>query len=249
VQVIDALPDFGFVSVHERPLADGIATEAEWMTAVAVTGRAAAHLWFGEAGLVAPRNCMALPGWADAERAHPVQVRVSGGGVVPQGPGVVNLSLVWRADIKAPTATDAVYLALCDRLCRAFATLGVATSAQAVAGSFCDGRFNLAAAGRKLVGTAQSWRRIGGRSVVLAHAVVIVSADPFALTAAANAFERDLGSGREYRADALTSFALAWQQAHDDAALPVDLDTRLIQALAVQFARVVAPTTRFSVSG
>jgi lipoate-protein ligase A len=242
VTVVDALPDFGFVSVHERALADGIAAENEWMLAVAVTGRAAAHLWSGDPGLVAPRNCMALPGWADAARTHAVQVRATGGGVVPQGAGVVNLSLVWRADSATPTGTDAIYRALCDRLSQAFATLGVHASAQAVAGSFCDGRFNLAAAGRKLVGTAQSWRRIAGRTVVLAHAVIIASADPLTLTDAANAFERDLGSGREYRADALTSFAIAWQQAHDGAAPPADLDAQLTAALAMQFARMVAPT-------
>ena len=79
-------------------------------------------------------------------------------------------------------------------------------------GSFCDGRFNLAVAGRKLAGTAQSWRRVAGVPVVLAHAVIVVDADPQALTEAANAFERDLGSGRRYRAEALTSVALAWQR-------------------------------------
>jgi len=41
-----------------------------------------------------------------------------------------------------------------------------------VAGSFCDDRFNLAAGGGKLAGTAQSWRCIAGESVVLAQAVI-----------------------------------------------------------------------------
>jgi len=45
--------------------------------------------------------------------------------------------------------------------------------------------------------------------------VIVVNADPVALTEAANAFERDLGSGRHYRADALTSVAQAWRHAHD----------------------------------
>lgn len=240
-----SLPVFGFVSVHCRPLADGIAAEAEWMATAASTGRAAAHLWRGEPGLVVPRNCTTLPGWPAAARAHRVLVRASGGGVVPQGPGLLNLSLVWRADADsdaggAPSGTEAIYRALCDELAGALARLGIAAAPQAVAGSFCDGRFNLAVAGRKLAGTAQSWRRLAGQPVVLAHAVIVVDADPQILTRAANAFECDLGSGRRYRAEALTSVALAWRQAHGRAPA-VDLEERLSTALAERFARELAP--------
>lgn len=234
------LPVFGFVSVHGRPLADGIACEAEWMACAAATGRASAHLWCSEPGLVVPRSCTALPGWAAAARSHAVQVRASGGGVVPQGPGVLNLSLVWRSEAGTPSGTEAIYRALCDELAGALARLGLAATPQAVAGSFCDGRFNLAVAGRKLAGTAQSWRRIAGQPVVLAHAVIVVDADPLALTEVANAFERDLGSGRHYRAEALTSVAQAWQRAQGHAP-PADLRARVITVLAEQFARVLAP--------
>ena len=170
-----SLPVFGFVSVHERPLADGIAAESGWMASAARTGRAAAHLWRGEPGLVVPRSCTTLPGWPAAAQAHRVRVRASGGGVVPQGPGLLNLSLVWRADTGAtagaPSGTEVIYRALCEGLASALARLGVVAAPQAVRGSFCDGRFNLAVAGRKLVGTAQSWRRVAGAPVVLAHAV------------------------------------------------------------------------------
>jgi lipoate-protein ligase A len=176
-----------------------------------------------------------------------VLVRASGGGVVPQGPGLLNLSLVWRTDAyvgadagAAPSGTEAIYRALCDEVAAALSRLGIAATPQAVQGSFCDGRFNLAVAGRKLVGTAQSWRRVAGRPVVLAHAVIVVDADPQALTEAANAFERDLGSARRYRAEALTSLALAWQQAHRRAP-DVDMPARLSAALAGRFARTRVP--------
>jgi lipoate-protein ligase A len=239
-----SLPLFGFVSVHERPLADGIAAEAEWMASAAATGSAAAHLWHSEPALVVPRSYTTLPGWPAAARAHRVLVRASGGGVVPQGPGLLNLSLVWRADADAtegtPSGTEAIYRALCDALAEALARLGIAAAPQAVQGSFCDGRFNLSVAGRKLVGTAQSWRRVAGMPVVLAHAVIVVDADPQALTEAANAFERDLGSGRRHRAEALTSVALAWQQAHGRAP-DGDLVGRLSTALAERFARLPVP--------
>ncbi len=235
---------FGFVSMHQRPLADGIAAEADWMAAAAATGRAAAHLWRGEPALVVPRSCTTLPGWPAAAQAHRVLVRASGGGVVPQGPGLLNLSLVWRADVDAtagaPSGTEAIYRALCGELAGALARMGIAAMPQAVEGSFCDGRFNLAVAGRKLVGTAQSWRRVADKPVVLAHAVIVVDADPQALTESANAFERDLGSGRRYHAEALTSVALAWKQAHGSAPT-ADLEARLSTALTERFTRVLAP--------
>ena len=65
----------------------------------------------------------------------------------------------------------------------------------------------VAEGGRKLVGTAQAWRRVAGVPVVLAHAVIVLDADPVALTAATNDFEEGLGASRRYRADALTSVA------------------------------------------
>ncbi len=234
------LPRFGFVTVHGEPLADGPAAESAWAERAAAPGRASAHLWCGASGLIVPRNCTTLPGWARASSRHAVQVRSSGGGVVPQGPGVLNLSLTWGVDASAPVETEAVYVGLCTELAAALARLSIVARPQAVDGSFCDGRFNLAVAGRKLAGTAQSWRRLGGRMVVLAHAVIIADADPLALTDAANAFERDLGSGRHYRADALTSVALAWRDANRQPA-PPDLAARLVQVLAEQFARLVPP--------
>src|SRR5574337_387155 len=233
-----ALPRFGFVTLHDQPVADGPAAEGEWAERAAATGRAAAHLWRGATGLIVARSCTQLPGWAEASRRHRAQVRASGGGVVPQGPGVVNLSLTWPVDASAPIDLDAVYAALCAELAAALARLAIRARPQAVDGSFCDGRYNLAAGGRKLAGTAQSWRRFGPRMVVLAHAVIVADADPQMLTDAANAFERDLGSPRRYRADALTSVARAWQDAHRESA-PADIEARLVTVLAEQFARLV----------
>ena len=38
-----SLPTFGFVSLHQQPLADGIAAEAQWAAQVAERGRAQAQ--------------------------------------------------------------------------------------------------------------------------------------------------------------------------------------------------------------
>jgi lipoate-protein ligase A len=228
------LPPFGFVCVHERPLADGMAREADWMAEAAHGERAVAHLWQGMPGWVVPRRTTALPGWAEVAARHgaALQVRRSGGGLVPQGSGIWNLSLAWPAGDATPADMHAIYAALCDALAAAFARLGVTATPQPVQGSFCDGRWNLAVHGRKLVGTAQAWRRFGALQVVLAHALVIVGADPAALTESANALEAELGQGRPYRADALTGLA------REAPAIP-DLEARTLQVLAEQFARVV----------
>jgi lipoate-protein ligase A len=245
-----ALPAFGFVTVHRQPLAGGVAHEADWLTASAALGQASAHLWTAPTGIVVPRRYTALPGWAVAasDAGHgQVQVRSSGGGLVPQGPGVWNLSLAWPAPSSTPTSTEAVYQGLSDELAAALSRLGVAAAPQAVAGSFCDGRYNLAAAGRKLVGTAQAWRRVDGVPMVLAHAVIVVTADPAALTARANALEAALGTATRYREDAMTSVALASAgpanvgPVNGPAEDPTDIEARTITALAEQFARVLAP--------
>ena len=230
------LPPFGFVCVHERPLADGVAREAEWIAEAAQGRRAIAHLWRGTPGWVVPRRCTALPAWAAVQARHGavLQVRASGGGLVPQGPGIWNLSLAWPAGDATPADMHAIYAALCGALAAAFARLGVSATPQAVQGSFCDGRWNLAVHGRKLVGTAQAWHRFGRVQVVLAHALVIISADPAELTDSANRLEAELGQGAPYRADALTSLA------REVPTLP-DLEARTLELLAEQFARVVPP--------
>lgn len=241
-----SLPVFGFVTVHQVVLADGVACERDWQARVAATGRAVAHLWRGKPALVAPRSHERLPRWAQASAASaaegwPVQLRESGGGLVPQGPGVLNLSLIWPAGGAGPSGTDAIYRALTDDLAAAFARLGIEARAQPVEGSFCDGRYNLAVGGRKCVGTAQAWRRVDGRPLVLAHAVIVATADPVVLTDAANRFEAAAGSSRRYRADALTSLAQAWCDAHRERAAPVDLERRIVTVIAERFARIVPP--------
>jgi lipoate-protein ligase A len=227
------LPHFATLVHHAEPLADGVAAEHGWVQAAAEGGPPQAHLWHGVQGWSVPASYARVPGWAAwqarcSAAATPVHVRSSGGGLVPQGPGLWNLSLLWRADQAGPVQTDAVYQALCALLARTLAALGVLAAPQPVEGAFCDGRYNLAAAGRKLIGTAQAWRRLGGVSVVLAHAVIVLDADPVALTAATNAFEEGLGQPRRYREQALTSVAAEALRAGQPSG---DWPQRLAQAL------------------
>lgn len=221
------LPVFDNFESIEAPIADGIHQEAAWMSSAA-SGQAIARIWEGQPGFVVPRRYELLPGFNDlktnlASRGQDVQVRASGGGLVPQGPGVLNVSLAWPTSPSLKVDTTAIYNALTGAIASALRRIDIHARAEAVEGSFCDGRYNLAVNGRKLVGTAQSWRRINGVNVVLAHAVIVVTAEPAALTELTNAFEQQLGTGTRYRTDALTSVALSWQAAHDEKRPPNDL--------------------------
>ena len=218
------------------------------LLAHAAAGRAVAHLWEAPVSLVVPRSYQRYAS-LDAARAEfarrgcPVFLRLSGGGLVPQGPGILNLSLAFPLTSTIGMMADAVYLHLCAILAGALRELGVETHWQAVEGSFCDGRFNLAWGpaddARKIAGTAQYWRRVPDspgdpRYAVLAHAVLLVDADPLEINRRANDFETLIGSGRHYEADKVVSVAqaLALQGADIGAALPARVAKALAKAVA-----------------
>jgi len=188
---------------------------------LAETGRCVAHLWQAPLSLVVPRSYRRFAALesARAEFARhgcPVFLRMSGGGLVPQGPGILNLSLAYLVRGTVGALSDGVYRHLCEILREALGMLGLQTHWQAVQGSFCDGRFNLAWGppddARKLAGTAQYWRGVrsdagshASRHAVLAHAVLLVSADPEEINQRANAFEQAIESGRRYDARRVVS--------------------------------------------
>ncbi len=189
--------------------------ELDWLDA-ALRGPPRAVLWRATQGLVMPmsyRRYAALEAASagSAARGWPVRLRRSGGGVVPQGPGILNLSLVYAIDGHRGIRPEAAYRVLCAVLRRALLALDIEADVSDVPASFCDGRFNLAVAGRKICGTAQYWRRLGTYQAVLAHALLLVDVDTEAVTAAANAFEEALASGRRYSADVLTTVTDEWR--------------------------------------
>ncbi|NYT35555.1 lipoate--protein ligase family protein [Allopusillimonas soli] len=186
--------------------------------------QAAAHgpvasVWTSPQGLVVPRTYRRFPGFGPtcqqfADQGWPIAVRLSGGGIVPQGPGILNASLAFRKEGKPLDHSDAIYRMLCIALADALSGFGITSHAAAVEGSFCDGRFNLAVgcgkALRKVAGTAQLWRRHpiaqgsggaaegGWQQIVLVHALVLATADVPSVTAQANRFEAGIGSDRRY---------------------------------------------------
>ena len=218
----------------------GAPPELAWLdTALQGSGRAV--LWQAPRGLVAPLSyrrharldavCAAF-----AARGWPVRLRRSGGGVVPQGPGILNLSLTWPVAGPPLAQADRVYAQLCGVLARALSALHIDAQPRAVTGSFCDGRFNLAVGPRKIAGTAQYWRRAGDRHAVLAHALLLVDADTTALTALANDFEVALQSERRYDANVITTVAREWRGAQGGGAPPPDLMARVQRQIAATLA-------------
>jgi hypothetical protein len=231
----------------------------EHLLARAASGDAVAHIWEAPASLVLPRSYQRFASLADAraaflQRGCPVWLRLSGGGLVPQGPGILNLSLAYPVRAPMGTLSEAVYLHLCGLIADALHSLGVLTHWQAVEGSFCDGRFNLAwgpgGDARKIAGTAQYWRRVPRKAgdtrdddeplyAVLAHAVLLVDADPIEINERANAFEALIGSGRRYEEMKVVTVAQAL--AYECFALPHDLRTRVRDALIERVSKAVPP--------
>ena len=190
---------------------------------------ATAHFWQAPVGWVVPKRYV-LNALEDGGSAPHFQVRASGGGLVPQGPGIWNLSLVWAVDDSAMLEIGAIYRRFCSRLAEGLRELGIFSEPGLVNGSFCDGRFNLAVHGRKLVGTAQAWKRIQTRQIVLAHAVILVDVDTVSLVHSANEFEASIGSDVRYDANAITCVA-------QESCFGGDIEVQALSALAEQFSK------------
>lgn len=146
--------------------------------------------------LVCPKSLRRTPGFDAAKRnsamrGWPLHLRPTGGGAVPQGPGVLNLALAFTAD-RTFTIEDGYRLIT--RIIQGAIPAGWATGA--TPNSFCDGTWNLSLNGRKVVGTAQRVRPLGsGQRRILAHALILVDCDLVAGAAAVDAFHRDLSLG------------------------------------------------------
>lgn len=86
-----------------------------------------------------------------------VFVRGTGGTAAPQGPGVLQASLLLpRRPLRA--TTDDYYRMFCDVLMSWLGGYKLAGETGALPGSYCDGTYNVLVRGRKLIGTAQAWR-------------------------------------------------------------------------------------------
>ena len=162
-----------------------------------------------DAALVMPRRLERLDGFAAAaatcaELGWPVALRDTGGEPVPQSPAVLNVALAWAvpAGEAEQHRIENAYRRLCDPLCEWLLELGQVPDLGAVDGAFCDGRFNVTLTQRKLVGTAQRWRKRSsdGRHVALAHGAILMENLREEMVDVVNTFYRDCALNTRCRA-------------------------------------------------
>ncbi|MCY1287244.1 hypothetical protein D9M68_422840 [compost metagenome] len=205
-------------AIRELPVEAGLDAEREALDRVhGGAGDCALLLWRPDRqALVMPRKFSRLPGFAAAaaeceRRGWPVALRDTGGEPVPQSPAVLNVALVYAVPPHEPDLSrlETAYLRLCQPFCAWLAGQGLAPGLGAVDGAFCDGRYNITLEGRKLVGTAQRWRRRpgDGRNVALAHGAVLMDNQREAMVELVNAFYE--GCGLDERCRASSHIALA----------------------------------------
>lgn len=157
-------------------------------------------IWMsGEESLVVPRSVLGRSSFTKAVYAvgWPVEPRQTGGGVTPQGPGILNVSLGARFPHNLRPSFEDSYELICGPLISELASLGISATTTSVDGAFCDGRFNVVVGGKKLAGTAQ--RRLYANDtvrslIVFVHALVLVDVGIDDLIHRVNRFNAALGS-------------------------------------------------------
>ncbi len=159
-------------------------------------------LWQTAPCIVVPRSHESRSGFkaavaASAARGWQVHTRDTGGGAVVQGPGVVNLSMVFSIGPALRDRIGTSYRVLCEPVMAMLRSRGIHGTYRAIPGTMCDGAYNIVVGSRKLAGTAQRWRSLGrdrpGEQAVLAHLAMFATLDHVEAAEAINALYADMG--------------------------------------------------------
>ncbi|MBL4802381.1 MAG: hypothetical protein JKY45_10850 [Emcibacter sp.] len=170
------------------------------------------RLWQNHACLVVSRSDARLPEYGAAElffkdKNIPLYIRTSGGTVVPHGPGVLNISLIFSR-VDENITLERSYIILCDLVAEAMVGMGLLSDIRDVAGSFCDGRFNLTIEGRKVGGTAQRIKiHHNGRKSFLSHMCLLLDLDLREVVQDISDFYSLCGVSSNIQADSITTLA------------------------------------------
>ncbi len=203
------------------------------------------RLWRCQRALVVPASVSRKAGFTRATRAletqgWPVIIRKTGGDLVPQSPGLLNVSLAFRQR-RVKGSIEASYNALCQPLIAAFKSMGIDAYCASVPGSFCDGEYNLVVEGQKLAGTAQRWRRLDsggdGDFAVLVHAVILCRDDMPELWSITNDFYRhcDINRVVEYSKHVSVSDLLSEPKSISDLTLVSHLAKVISEKIELHF--------------
>jgi lipoate-protein ligase A len=202
-------PENDPLALRRPSVAEGLALEEALLEAICQGESEFALLAWSprDRALVMPRRHERLAGFPEArdmlrERGWPIQFRSTGGTPVPQSPAVINVALAQRCRVGSSAAhLEWGYRRLGEPWCDWLSDLGVAeANLGAAPGAYCDGRFNVRIGVRKLVGTAQRWRRVRGSRdmAMLAHGAMQVGETPEALVEVVNAFQAATGDPQRF---------------------------------------------------
>lgn len=190
------------------PFERALGLERELMSSARDLGEGEARclVWRTQKAIIVPRG---LPGRDYFQRARgavealgfPVFERDTGGDLTPQDPGIVNLSLAFRMDGAQASIKDAYLRLTTPVIAFLSAHYEIKARTAAIPGAFCDGEYNIAIDDKKIAGTAQRWKLLGGegtsrRVAVLAHVALMVQNDFDPAIEALNAFYTASGSDR-----------------------------------------------------
>jgi len=226
-----------------------VARDTELGIAVAKGAPATFRIWQNAQALIASRLDAMRPRFAEArhhmqQQGWPVVIRPTGGSAIPHRHGILNLSMLLPRSAGAALSLVHVYQMLCLPIQTMLDDLGIGSYFSSVQNSFCDGQYNLVAAGRKIAGTAQSWRaniargKHGREGYILAHASLFVDVDSSAVTDAVRRFYSLLGEDRQLDPHSIITVrdCLEHNQALNGSTnnLLSDIRTRLFAVLANQ---------------
>ncbi|GAA0415890.1 protein ligase [Cocleimonas flava] len=181
---------------------------------VAGTDESACFIWSANQCLVVPYKLTHNKYFEEAVKASeslgwPVYVRQTGGGITPQGPGILNISLGLANTTGRPFSIAESYGIICDPIIDELASQDIKGYCSSVPGAFCDGDYNVVVDGRKLVGTAQRRSRVkgqNGQQALFAHALLIYEANIKEITKAVNQLNSLLKLEQRVDSDAHCNF-------------------------------------------
>ncbi|WP_022951786.1 lipoate--protein ligase family protein [Leucothrix mucor] len=202
--------------VQFTSMADALVREKQLFERVIYDGLDhASFMWSANQCLVVPLKFSHHPAFEDASKASaaagwPVHVRQTGGGVTPQGPGIINVSLALANSSNTRLSIANGYQLLCQPMITEFKQLGISAYCASVPEAFCDGDYNIVVDGKKMVGTAQRHSRTKGEvthQAVFAHALILYETDFQEVTKQVNRLYSLMGLKQRFESSAHCSLA------------------------------------------
>ncbi|MEP1231297.1 MAG: hypothetical protein ABJG88_11530 [Litorimonas sp.] len=151
-------------------------------------------IWQSAKGLCMTRKEHRLPHFDKAQAAliaqgHELATRRSGGTIVAQGEGILNVTKL--AFHYGPRNISGSYMSFCEDMQMRFRNIGFETDIGPVSGSYCDGDYNLIIDGKKLAGTSQRWVKGPNKAfIILNHAVILITENGQNATRRVNEFHK-----------------------------------------------------------